>query len=147
MTLFPQLYRLHGTLDQSSVLHRRGARHQHSNGRSSGRIYLLCDETRVSADMPSETRSIVYVVDFSDKTFYPVAHVENKVSMSATKDEISWLHEVHKLSDDGRFHRLNETGQLNRKTGMGEKTITDDGPGGAKTATFSMKCISGSGTF
>ncbi len=111
------------------------------------RIYLLCDETEKSDYTPLLTRSIVYVVNLADKTFYPIAREENRVPISITSNAIKWQRQEHKLSDEGRFHRFEEVGSLSRATGVGEKRITDESPAGTKVSTVAMQCVSGKRRF
>jgi hypothetical protein len=109
----------------------------------SHQVYVLCEETSGSL----EKRSAVYIFDFKENVFYPIAHADDLTRFSATPTEIRWEDRNDKLSKDGAFHLTEETGRLNRITGTGEKTVSITTPTGTKTTAITMKCFSGKGPF
>jgi hypothetical protein len=113
----------------------------------SNRVYLLCDETIAKADSSPESRSVVYILDLADHVIYPAARFQERTAVSVTPEEITWERHENKLFPDGRWHRLDNVGKLNRTTGRGEKTLSDTGPDGATISKVTMKCISGKEQF
>jgi hypothetical protein len=105
--------------------------------------YVLCEETSAS----SEARSAVYIFDFTNNVFYPVAYASVVTRFSATPNEIVWQDRDDKLMKDGAYHVIEEKGRLNRMTGIGEKTVSITTPTGTNITVIALKCFSAKGRF